>query len=172
MPLSRSETMSRIRSRNTGPELIVRHALHAAGLRYRLHVRDLPGTPDIVLPSRRVVVEVRGCFWHQHPGCDNARLPATRQDYWLPKLARNVTRDRQNATTLHRMGWKVLVVWTCGISDQGLAALAARIKQIPRKSDLAGPRRIGHAGRHGCSNTARPREANRRLKRSSMDHVV
>ena len=131
MALTRSQTMARIRSRDTGPEFAVRRALHAAGLRYRLHVRGMPGTPDVVLPARRAVVEVRGCFWHQHPDCSNARLPATRQDYWLPKLAANVARDRRNIAALHRDGWRVIVVWACEIDPASLKMLAASIRALP-----------------------------------------
>lgn len=131
--LTRSETMARVRSKNTWPELIVRKALHAAGLRYRLHVRELPGTPDIVLASRRVAVEVRGCFWHQHIGCGRARVPATGQDYWLPKLSRNMTRDRETAEALRIAGWGVLIVWECQVTPNGLAALANQIRAMPRR---------------------------------------
>lgn len=133
-PLTRSETMSRIRARNTGPERAVRCALHAAGLRYKLHATELPGRPDIVLASRRVVVEVRGCFWHQHPGCARAGQPATRREYWLPKLARNVERDRCNAEVLRSMGWRLIVVWECRIDPGNLKALAACIKRMPRRT--------------------------------------
>lgn len=138
--------MARIRSRDTGPELAVRRALHAAGLRYRLHVRGMPGTPDVVLPGRRAVVEVRGCFWHQHPGCRNARLPATRQDYWLPKLAANVARDVCSTAALERDGWHVIVVWACGTDNASLAALVASISRMPlmrrtpvRTAEMTGP---------------------------------
>jgi len=123
--------MAAVGTKDTGPELAVRRALHAAGLRYRLHVRGMPGTPDVVLPGRRAVVEVRGCFWHQHPGCRNARLPATRQDYWLPKLAANVARDARNTAALEQDGWHVIVVWACGTDNASLAALAASISGLP-----------------------------------------
>ena len=136
MGLTRSETMSRIRARNTKPEMAVRRALHAAGLRYRLHVRKLPGTPDIVLSSRRTIVEVRGCFWHQHARCPRARIPATRQDYWLPKLARNIDRDRKNMTALHDIGWHVVVIWECQINPRHLRSLAASIKRMPRTAPI------------------------------------
>ena len=127
--------MSRIRSKGTGPELAVRRALHAAGLRFRLHDRKLPGTPDLVLRSRAVIVEVRGCFWHQHPGCPRAPLPASRQHYWLPKLARNVERDRANQQALEAAGWRVIVVWECQLPDrlQGLA------DEVRAASSLAKP---------------------------------
>ncbi len=101
------------KGQDTKPELLLRRMLHAAGYRFRLHRRDLPGTPDIVFPSRRAAVQVHGCFWHQHAGCCHAKLPATRKEYWLPKLARNVERDRRNMAALRRRGWRVSVVWEC-----------------------------------------------------------
>ena len=118
--LTRSEIMARVRSQDTGPELIVRHALHAAGLRYRLHRRNLPGTPDIVLPSRRAVVLVHGCFWHSHPGCARARVPMARRSYWEPKLARTVERDRIANIELAALGWKVFIVWECELKRTDL----------------------------------------------------
>ena len=111
--LTRSEIMARVRSKNTIPELMVRRALHAAGLRFRLHRTDLPGRPDIVFPGRRMVVFVHGCFWHSHPGCKRARIPATRQEYWMPKLLRNVERDQAATAALQTAGWRVFIVWEC-----------------------------------------------------------
>jgi DNA mismatch endonuclease (patch repair protein) len=113
----RSATMSRIRSRDTAPEILVRKKLHALGLRFRLHRKDLPGSPDIVLPGRRVAVFVNGCFWHQHPGCRRASRPKTRQDYWGPKLARNVARDTAALAALQAAGWTTLVIWECEARD-------------------------------------------------------
>ena len=104
--------MARVRSRHTSPELSLRRALHAAGLRYRLHGR-LPGSPDIVLSKARLAIFVHGCFWHSHPACKRARTPSTRQDYWIPKLARNVERDRSSIAALEGLGWRVIVVWEC-----------------------------------------------------------
>ena len=109
----RSEMMAAVRSRNTKPELIVRRMLHALGFRFRLHRRDLPGTPDIVLPKYRTIVQVNGCFWHQHPGCKFAHVPASRPEYWEPKLHRNVTRDQENYEKLTNSGWHVIIVWEC-----------------------------------------------------------
>ena len=130
-PLTRSEVMSRVRSKDTTPEIAVRRALHAAGLRFRLHRRDLPGRPDIVLPGRRTVVFVHGCFWHSHAGCKRARTPATRLDYWLPKLRRNVERDQASEAALKAAGWRVLVIWECEArSSAGIAALADAIKRL------------------------------------------
>ncbi len=114
---TRRRNMAAIKGKDTKPEIALRHLLYAMGYRYRLHRRDLPGTPDIVFPSRRKVIEVRGCFWHQHHGCRRARLPGTREDYWLPKLARNVRRDRENEARLTAQGWQQLVVWECDMAD-------------------------------------------------------
>ena len=128
-PEQRSRTMRAVRSRDTGPEMIVRRFLHAAGLRYRLHDRRLPGVPDLVFPSRRIALFVHGCFWHRHPGCAAARLPKSRLEFWEPKLAGNVERDKRNRAALEAAGWKVLVIWECETRDgAALEALAARIK--------------------------------------------
>jgi DNA mismatch endonuclease (patch repair protein) len=115
---ARSRMMRAIRKTDTKPELIVRRALHAMGFRFRLHRRNLPGTPDIVLPRHRVVVQVHGCFWHQHAGCRHANLPRSRPDYWLPKLRRNVERDTAAELALERLGWRVLTVWECALRDR------------------------------------------------------
>ena len=116
----RRRNMRAVRSKNTAAEMRVRHLLHAMGYRYRLHVRDMPGRPDIVLSARRKVVEVRGCFWHRHPDptCRNAVLPQTRRDWWAEKLAANVARDTRNLDALLNAGWEVLVVWECETFDQ------------------------------------------------------
>jgi DNA mismatch endonuclease, patch repair protein len=109
----RSRMMAAVRSKHTGPELRVRRALYALGERFRLHRRDLPGTPDIVLPRHRLALFVHGCFWHQHPGCRSATRPAVRQRYWGPKLGRNVERDLKAESSLRALGWKVGVIWEC-----------------------------------------------------------
>ena len=105
--------MSGIRSRDTKPEVFVRKALFKAGFRFRLHRRDLPGSPDVVLPGRRVAVFVHGCFWHAHDGCRYAKTPATRREFWESKLAANVERDTRVREALLSAGWRVLVVWEC-----------------------------------------------------------
>jgi DNA mismatch endonuclease (patch repair protein) len=114
---TRSRMMAGIRGRDTRPELVVRSYLHAAGLRFRLHDRRLPGRPDIVLPRYRVVVLVHGCFWHRHPGCRYATTPASRRDFWMAKLTANVDRDRRDAESLKALGWSVFTIWECQTRD-------------------------------------------------------
>jgi DNA mismatch endonuclease (patch repair protein) len=119
-PRERSERMSRVRSANTKPEMFVRRLVHGMGYRYRLHQRDLPGTPDLVFPSRRKVVFVHGCFWHRHPDpeCPLARLPKSRLDFWLPKLEGNRKRDERNQAKLRSMGWDLMVIWECQLKHK------------------------------------------------------
>jgi len=113
----RSENMRRIRSQNTKPELIVRSQLHRLGYRFRLHRRELPGSPDVVFPSRRKVIFVHGCFWHQHGRCVDGRLPKSRPSYWAPKLLRNKQRDKSCRAKLARLGWRSFVLWDCQINN-------------------------------------------------------
>jgi DNA mismatch endonuclease (patch repair protein) len=108
--------MSRVRSKDTKPEVAVRKAAHALGLRFRLHRRDLPGTPDLVFPSRRTAVFVHGCFWHRHR-CARASSPATNADYWTAKFDRNVRRDARNAVELRKLGWRCVRIWECETKD-------------------------------------------------------
>jgi len=105
--------MARFKGKDTKPELLVRRALHAKGYRFRLHRRDLPGSPDIVLPRHRTVVFVHGCFWHQHEGCSIGRLPRTRQEFWAEKFRKNKERDVRTKAALEGLGWQVLTVWEC-----------------------------------------------------------
>lgn len=108
--------MSRIRSKDTKPELKVRSALHQMGFRYRLHRRDLPGCPDIVLPKYRTVIFVHGCFWHRHDSCRDGKIPETsREEYWEEKLEGNVRRDKRNLAALRKSGWRTLVIWECDV---------------------------------------------------------
>ena len=119
--------MSRIGSRDTKPELVVRSALHRMGYRFRLHRKDLPGTPDIVLPRHGTVIFVHGCFWHRHKGCGACYTPKTRTEFWKKKFGDNVRRDRRNTRLLSQQGWKVFVVWECETgSDSKLQRLLAR----------------------------------------------
>lgn len=109
----RSRLMAAVRSKDTKPELAVRRVAHALGLRFRLHRRDLPGTPDLVFPSRRKAVFVHGCFWHRHSGCRRTTTPKTRREFWMSKFEKNVSRDRENVAKLRSMGWGVLIIWEC-----------------------------------------------------------
>lgn len=110
----RSYNMSRVRGRDTRPEMLIRRGLHARGLRFRLQARDLPGRPDLVFPKWQTVLFVHGCFWHGH-GCHLFRLPATRSDFWASKIAKNRTRDSNNLAALADLGWRTLTVWECAI---------------------------------------------------------
>ena len=109
--MSRSDIMRAVKRANTAPEIIVRQVLHALGIRFRLHRRDLPGSPDVVLPRFRTVIFVHGCFWHRHPDCRYTTTPKTRQEYWLPKFAANIERDLRKEAQLQALGWRVLLVW-------------------------------------------------------------
>lgn len=112
---ARGERMRRVRSKNTKPEMIVRRLVHGLGIRYRLHDRELPGSPDLVFRKRRKVIFVHGCFWHRHsdPTCKRARMPKSRQDFWGPKLEGNRERDVRTQEALNVMGWEQMVVWEC-----------------------------------------------------------
>ena len=109
----RSWIMSRVKGRDTRPEILVRSFVHRMGYRFRIHRRELPGNPDIVLARHRKVIFVHGCFWHGHKGCSRSRRPTTNENFWNSKLNGNIKRDRLNCRELRRMGWKVLVVWEC-----------------------------------------------------------
>ena len=121
--------MSRIRSRDTGPERTVRSVLHRMGYRFSLQRRDLPGNPDIVLPKYRTVVFVHGCYWHRHPGCKMAYTPKSRQTFWMKKFAKNVARDRKVKRELRALGWRVVVVWECQ-TLKNLDSLARRLDRV------------------------------------------
>lgn len=117
LPARRSWLMSRVRSKNTRPELIVRRILSQLGYRYRLHARALPGRPDMAFRSRRKALFVHGCFWHQHLGCPKARPPKSREHYWAPKLTRNRQRDAEAIAEMAALGWSAFVIWQCEIRD-------------------------------------------------------
>ncbi|SDA25486.1 T/G mismatch-specific endonuclease [Sphingomonas sp. NFR15] len=118
--------MARIGPRDTKPEMVVRRLLHALGRRFRLHRRDLPGTPDIVLPGSRKAIFVHGCFWHRHEGCPKATTPKTRSEFWQDKFDRNVERDERKEADLRAAGWDVTTVWECETRDLG--ALEIRLR--------------------------------------------
>lgn len=134
---ARSAQMSLVRARDTKPEMRVRRALHTAGLRYRVHAKDLPGKPDVVFRTRRLVVFVHGCFWHQHPDkhCRLARMPKSRLDFWEPKLKANRDRDIRVKSELERLGWNVLEIWECEIDTDHLARLVRAISAGTRQAN-------------------------------------
>lgn len=140
--------MSGIGGRNTKPEIVVRKALFAAGFRFRLHRKDLPGRPDVVLPGLRVAVFVHGCFWHAHRGCHYAKIPASRREFWEAKLAANVERDRRAIDALLSTGWRVLVVWECATrSAEMRVALPELLRRWIDGSEVSG---------EFCSDSTRP----------------
>jgi DNA mismatch endonuclease, patch repair protein len=128
----RSKIMRSVRSKDTGPERKVRRLLHALGYRFRLHRKDLPGNPDIVLPKWRAVVFVHGCFWHDH-GCPRSTKPATNAEYWVEKIRKTKLRDRRAVLELETAGWNVIVVWECGLKDA--SALATALKESIERRD-------------------------------------
>jgi len=140
----RSRVMAAVRGRDTRPEIRLRRLLHARGLRFRLHGRHrgarLPGRPDLVFASARAVVFVHGCFWHRHPGCPRATTPASRTNYWGPKFERNVARDREVQNALAAAGWRVALVWECGLTARRAGetadAVAVWLRGTERTLDL------------------------------------
>lgn len=126
--VQRSANMRQIHSKNTAPELLLRRMLHRMGYRFRLHRKDLPGKPDLVFASRRKVIFVHGCFWHQHTDCKEGRTPGSKQTYWGPKLRNNVERDRKHQAELSGQGWETLVVWECQLKDS--VAVADEVKRF------------------------------------------
>jgi len=130
----RSYIMSRISSKNTKPEMLVRSYLHRLGFRFRIHGNELPGRPDLIFPKYRTVIFVHGCFWHRHKGCSRSTMPATRVDFWQSKFDRNIARDRSSQAALRKLKWKVIVLWECEIStiaarEERLRCLAAEIEE-------------------------------------------
>ena len=117
----RSRNMSAIKSKNTKPEIAVRKLLHSMGYRFRLHRKDLPGSPDIVLPKYKTVIFVHGCFWHRHENCKYATTPKTRPAFWESKFNENIRRDRTNQNNLIKLGWKVLVIWECELKNTNIS---------------------------------------------------
>jgi DNA mismatch endonuclease (patch repair protein) len=141
---TRSRMMAGIRGGDTRPERAVRSFLHRNGLRFRLAVRDLPGTPDIVLPRYRSVVFVHGCFWHRHRGCRFSYTPKTRRSFWLEKFDENVARDRKAARRLRALRWRVFVVWECQVTEARLLALCKAVRGQPRRPGRPRHRRARH----------------------------
>jgi DNA mismatch endonuclease (patch repair protein) len=128
----RSQMMSRIGPRDTRPEIAVRRVAHRLGLRFRLHRKDLPGKPDMVLPKYRIAIFVHGCFWHRHSECTNCTTPKTRAEFWREKFARNIARDERNMRDLRTLGWLPVVIWECETEDE--LAVQRRLLQIRRKA--------------------------------------
>ena len=126
-PKQRRRIMQAVKSKNTGPELVVRRLLHSMGYRFRLHRKDLLGSPDVVLPSRLTAIFVHGCFWHWH-GCTKGLPPKSNLEYWLPKLQQNVIRDETKVEQLRSLGWRVLVVWQCELKE--IDNLATRLESF------------------------------------------
>jgi DNA mismatch endonuclease (patch repair protein) len=132
---TRSYNMSRIRSKDTKPELLVRKFLHKNGFRYRLHVKDLPGKPDIVLPKYKTVIFIHGCFWHGHEGCKKASLPKTRPDWWKDKINRNIQNDIHAEVALNTNNWNVIKIWECDLNKNILTITIADILFSLRKTN-------------------------------------
>jgi len=132
--LQRSWNMSRVRSKDTGPEKMVRSWLWRQGFRFRKNVKKLPGCPDIVLPKYKTVIDVRGCFWHRHPGCPVAAMPKSNSAFWWKKFSRNVNRDCETETALKALGWRVIVVWECmlegGKREETLNAVSVSLTSL------------------------------------------
>ena len=128
--------MSHIKSKNTKPEILVRRFLFANGYRFRLHRKDLPGKPDIVLPKYKTVIFINGCFWHGHPDCKYATIPETNRKFWSKKISGNMERDKVTFSVLEKMGWRVIVIWQCELKpktkDQTLQNLISTLKNEQR----------------------------------------
>lgn len=134
-PPTRSRMMANIKGSNTGPEIALRKALHALGLRFRLHDRKLPGRPDIVFPRWRAVIFVHGCFWHRHEGCRYATVPATRPEFWSEKFAANIARDQRNLQSLGEAEWRTRIVWECDLKGRGASAIANDVMRWLRSEE-------------------------------------
>ena len=128
----RSEVMSKIRGENTKPEMILRSALFRKGYRFRVHKKDLPGKPDIVLPKYHLVIFVHGCFWHYHKKCNEGRIPSSNSKFWEEKLERNVKKDANNIKALKKENWKVFVIWECEIEKQFEKTIKHLVKSIEK----------------------------------------
>lgn len=149
--MTRSEMMSRIGSKDTKPEMLIRRDLHARGFRYRLHVAEMPGRPDIVLSRFRAVIFIHGCFWHAHQGCKYFRAPHTRTGFWMEKLDGNRRRDMAKAELLRQDGWRVLVVWECATKSNSVDCLVNAIVSWLQGGDPVGE--ISGTGTRDNENT-------------------
>ncbi len=130
----RSEIMARIQGKNTRPEIAIRSFLHRQGYRFRLHKKDLPGKPDIILPKYKTIIFVHGCYWHRHSSCKRGRsIPSTNKDFWLKKFRMTISRDKKNQRELHKLGWKVITFWECEVSEN--KKLNKKLKQTFRSND-------------------------------------
>ena len=139
-----SDRMRRVARRDTRPEMALRRLLWRSGLRYRLHLEGMPGTPDLAFPRHRLAVFVHGCFWHRHAGCRFATIPKTRREYWLPKLEANVERDERKNADLRRLGWRSVIVWECETrTEEGLNDCLERIRSALHASE-APPAKRSH----------------------------
>lgn len=142
---TRSYNMSRIKGKDTKPEMLVRKFLHSQGFRYRLHVKDLPGKPDIVLPKYKTVIFVHGCFWHGHEGCKYFVVPKTRTDWWLNKINGNITNGNKAVKSLIAEGWKIIIIWTCNLksvnTNDNLRSLLVLLLN-EKKSKIVDSRRV------------------------------
>ena len=127
--IRRSKNMSKIKSKNTKPELVVRYILFKKGYRFKIHDKNLPGRPDIVLPKHNIIVNIHGCYWHNH-GCNKSNIPKTRTDYWLDKLENNKKRDFQNKRKLIRLGWRVVDVWECTLNKKNLTKTIDNLERM------------------------------------------
>lgn len=132
---SRSRMMSRIRGSNTKPEILLRKALHAEGFRFRINVRSLPGTPDVVLQKWNTVIQVNGCFWHRHPGCPKATTPSSNTSFWQNKFTANVERDQRALLALDELGWRTLTIWECAIGKEISRPLIDEIARFLKSSN-------------------------------------
>ena len=148
-PAVRSKMMRNIKGKNTTPELIIRRGLHARGFRFRLHVSDVPGKPDLVLPRHRVVIFIHGCFWHSH-GCPLFKMPTTRPEFWRKKLSRNKARDLKVRSAVKDAGWRQLIIWECATKGKGrietdtlLSGVAHWINGLETEGEITGGLTMG-----------------------------
>ncbi|MBA2933040.1 DNA mismatch endonuclease Vsr [Sphingomonas sp. CGMCC 1.13654] len=136
-PEAKRSLMARFKGKNTRPEILVRQLLNRSGYRFRLHRRDLPGTPDIILPRHRIAIFVHGCFWHHHEGCRVAKVPASRSEFWRTKFATNKERDARNEALLEKAGWKVITIWECEARGDRLETLLSDLGLPPNTQETS-----------------------------------